>query len=85
MARLSTASRHEVVKLHQQGLSQIKISKQTGISICAVQALLKKHKETGNNEVYRRSCQQTKLGAADEKHIKLISLRNWKMSSNAIS
>ena len=50
MARLSTATRHEVVILHQQGLSQTKSSKQTGVSRCAVQALLKKHKETGNIE-----------------------------------
>lgn len=85
MARLSTATRHKVVILHQQGLSQTKISKQTGISRCAVQALLKKHKETGNVEDRRRSGRPRKLSAADEKHLKLISLRNRKMSSSAIS
>lgn len=85
MARLSTATRHKVVILHQQGLSQTKISKQTGVSRCAVQALLKKHKETGNVEDRRRSGRPRKLSAADEKHIKLISLRNQKMSSSAIS
>ena len=85
MARLSTATRHNVVILHQQGLSQTKISKQTGVSRCAVQALLKKHKETGNVEDRRRSGRPRKLNAADEKHIKLISLRNRKMSSSAIS
>lgn len=42
MVRLSTATRHNVVILHQQGLSQTKISKQTGVSKCAVPALLKK-------------------------------------------
>ena len=85
MARLSTATRHNVVILHQQGLSQTKISKQTGVSRCAVQALLKKHKETGNVEDRRRSGRPRKLNAADEKHIKLISLRNRKMSSSVIS
>ncbi|KAG2468769.1 GNPAT acyltransferase, partial [Polypterus senegalus] len=85
MARLSTATRHKVVILHQQGLSQTKISKQTGVSRCAVQALLKKHKETGNTEDHRRSGQPRKLGAADERHIKLITLRNRKMSSSAIT
>lgn len=50
MARPSTATRHKVVKFHQQGLSQIKISKQTGVSQCAVQALLKRHKEAGDAE-----------------------------------
>lgn len=38
----------QLVKLHQHGLSQTKISQQTGVSGCAVQALFKKHKETGN-------------------------------------
>lgn len=83
--RLSTATRHKVVILHQQGLSQTKISKQTGISRCAVQALLKKHKETGNVEDRRRSGRPRKLSAADEKHLKLISLRNRKLTSSAIS
>lgn len=50
MARLSTETRHKVVILYQQGLSRRKISKQIGISRCAVKALLKKHKETGNIE-----------------------------------
>ncbi|XP_063814062.1 zinc finger protein 420-like isoform X2 [Pseudophryne corroboree] len=85
MARLSTATRHKVVILHQQGLSQAKISKQTGVSRCAVQALLKKHKETGNVEDCRRSGRPRKLSASDERHIILTSLRNWKMSSSAIS
>ena len=85
MARLSTATRHKVVLLHQEGLSQTKISKQTGVSRCAVQALLKKHKETGNVEDHRRSGRPRKLSAADEKYIKLISFRNRKMSSTAIS
>ena len=63
MVRLSTATRHKVVILHQQGLSQTKISKQTGVSRCAVQALLKKHKETGNVEGRRRSGRPRKLSA----------------------
>ncbi|MGH0115836.1 UNVERIFIED_CONTAM: hypothetical protein FKN15_054192 [Acipenser sinensis] len=85
MARLSTATRHKVVILHQQGLSQAEISRQTGVSRCAVQALLKKHKETGNVEDRRRSGRPRKLTAADERHIMLTSLRNQKMSSSAIS
>ena len=72
MERLSTATRHKVVLLHQQGLSQTKSSKQTGVSRCAVQALLKKHKETGNVEDHRRSGRPRKLSAADEKYISLF-------------
>uniref|UniRef100_A0A8C4S2L1 Transposase Tc1-like domain-containing protein n=1 Tax=Erpetoichthys calabaricus TaxID=27687 RepID=A0A8C4S2L1_ERPCA len=74
-----------VVILHQQGLSQTKISKQTGVSRCAVQALLKKHKKTGKVEDRRRSGRPRKLSAADERHITLITLRNRKISSSAIS
>ena len=74
MERLSTATRHKGVLLHQQGLSQTKSSEQTGVSRCAVQALWKKHKETGNVQDHRRSGRPRKLSAADEKHIKLISL-----------
>ncbi|MGH0128730.1 UNVERIFIED_CONTAM: hypothetical protein FKN15_035968 [Acipenser sinensis] len=85
MARLSTATRHKVVILHQQGLSQAEISRQIGVSRCAVQALLKKHKETGNGEDRRRSGWPRKLTAADERHIMLTSLRNQKMSSSAIN
>lgn len=47
MARLSTVTRHNVVILHQCGLSQTKVSKQTGVSRCAVQGLMEKHKKTG--------------------------------------
>ncbi|XP_044130794.1 zinc finger protein 174-like isoform X3 [Bufo gargarizans] len=85
MRRLSTATREKVVTLHQQGLSQSKIAKQTGVSRCAVQALLKKHKETGNIEDRRRSGRPRKLSAADERRIMLTCLQNRKMSSSAIS
>lgn len=71
--------------LYQQGLSQAKISKQTGVSGYAVQAVLKKHKETGNIEDHRRSGWPRKLGAADERQIMLTSLQNRKMSSSALS
>ena len=64
MARPSTATRHKVVKFHQQGLSQIKISKQTGVSQCAVQALLKRHKETGNTEAKQTLCSKWKTDQA---------------------
>ena len=61
MARLSTATRHKVVILHQQGLSQAEISRQTGVSRCAVQAVLKKHKERGSVEDRRCSGRPRKL------------------------
>ncbi|XP_040293991.1 zinc finger protein with KRAB and SCAN domains 1-like isoform X2 [Bufo bufo] len=85
MRRLSTATREKVVTLHQQGLSQSKISKQTGASRCAVQALLKKHKETGNIKDRGHSGRPRKLSAADERRIMLTCLQNGKMSSSAIS
>ena len=85
LARLSTATRHKVVILHQQGLSKAEMSRQTGVSRCAIQALLKKHKEAGNVEDRRRSGRPRKLTAADERRIMLTSLHNWKRSSSAIS
>ncbi|XP_053304125.1 activated RNA polymerase II transcriptional coactivator p15 isoform X1 [Spea bombifrons] len=85
MPRLSTATRLKVVILHKQGLSQAEVSRQTGVSRCAVQALLKKHKETGDVEDRGRSGRPRKLSAADERHIMLTSLCNWKLSSSAIS
>ncbi|XP_077112473.1 farnesyl pyrophosphate synthase-like isoform X1 [Ranitomeya variabilis] len=85
MRRLSIETRHQVIMLHQQGLSQAKISKQTGVSRCAVQALLKKHQEMGNVEDRRRSGRPRKLSAADETQVMLTSLLNQKMSSSAIS
>ncbi|XP_069625575.1 farnesyl pyrophosphate synthase-like isoform X5 [Ranitomeya imitator] len=85
MRRLSIETRHQVIMLHQQGLSQAKISKQTAVSRCAVQALLKKHQEMGNVEDRRRSGRPRKLSAADETQIMLTSLLNQKMSSSAIS
>lgn len=44
------------------------------------QALLKKRKETSNNEESGRSDRPRALSAAHEKHIKLISLQNQKMN-----
>lgn len=85
MARLRAATRHRVVILYQPCFSQMKISKQTEVSRCDVQALLKKHKETGNTEDHRRSGRSRKVSATDERGIKLITLRNRKMHSSAIS
>lgn len=83
MARVSLETRLKVVSLRQQGLSQAKISKQTGISRGAVQALLQKHKKTGQVEDRKRSGRPRKLSGADEQHI--TSLRNQKMSSSDIT
>lgn len=61
MAGLGTATRHAVVPLYQT-----KISKQTEVSGCAVQALFKRHKERNNTEDHRRSGQPVKLTAAGD-------------------
>lgn len=65
--------------LHCQSLSR----KKNTANLCLFtgsQALLKKHKETSNNEESGRSGRPRTLSAADEKHIKLISLQNRKMN-----
>lgn len=85
MAKVSVETRHKVVSLRQQGLSQVEIARQTGVSRCAVQALLQKHKETGTVEDQKRSGRPRKLSKADERLIKLTLLRDRKMSSSAIT
>ncbi|XP_030643630.1 serine protease HTRA3a [Chanos chanos] len=66
-------------------MTKAEISRQTGVSRCAIQALLKKHKETGKVEDQKRSGRPRKLSSADERHIELTSLRNRKTSSSAVS
>lgn len=58
---------------------------QHSISRCAVQALLQKHKETGESEDPNHRDQPSKLSAAGTGHIKLTSLQNWNMCSTIIS
>jgi hypothetical protein len=57
MARLRTATRHE----DTASARQADISRQTGVSRCAVQALLEKHKETGNVEDRRLAAKEPYL------------------------
>ena len=61
MGKISTAMRRRVGILHEQGHSQAKISCRTGLSRCGIQALLKKHKETGQVEDKRRCGRSRKL------------------------
>lgn len=65
--KLSTATRHKVVRLHQQGLSQTNISKQMVSQDVQFKLYLKKHNETGKAEDGL---------AADGKRIKFISILN---------
>lgn len=85
MAKVSIETRHKVVSLRQQGLSQAEIARQTGVSKRAVQALLQKHKKTGTVEDQKRSGRPRKLSKADERLIKLTFLENRTMSSSAIT
>ena len=64
--------------LHEQEKSQAKISRQTGVSRCGIQALLKKHQETGQVEDKPRSGWPRKLTNSDEKYLKVTSLRDRK-------
>lgn len=65
-ARLNTATGTK----HSYGISEESTTdfKAAGISSCAVQALLKKHKK-GNADNHRSSGQPKKPGAAGEQHI----------------
>lgn len=73
MERPSTTTRHRVLLLHQQDLSQAEISK-TSFSTYVVRALQQKHKETGTVENQKYLGQPRKLQAY-----------SWRMSSCTIS
>ena len=60
MGKISTAMSHRVAIPHEQEHSQGEISRCTGLSRCEIQALLKKHKETGQVDK-RRSGRPRKL------------------------
>ena len=77
MRKILTATRHRVVILHEQGKSQAEISRQTAVSRYGIQALLKKHQETGQVE--------DKLMKSDEKYLKVTSLRDRKKASRALA
>ena len=47
--------RHRVVILHEQRHFRTEISRRNGLSRCEIQALLKKHKQTGQVEGKRSS------------------------------
>lgn len=61
----------KLVLIRVTDLFQTSISKYTGVLRCAVQALLKNHKETFNLR-YRCNDQLKNLSAIDEKHTKFF-------------
>ena len=69
-----TVTRHRVVILLEQGKSQAEILRRTGVSRCGIQALLKKHHETGQVEDQPRSGRPRKLSKSDEKYLNVTSL-----------
>ena len=74
MGKILTVTRRRVVILLEQGKSQAEISRQTGVSRCGIQALVKKHQETGQVEDKPRSGRPRKLKKSDEKYLKVTSL-----------
>ena len=74
MGKILTVTRHRVVILLEQGKLQAEISRQTGVSRCGIQALSKKHQETGEVEDKPRSGRPSKLKKSDEKYLKVTSL-----------
>ena len=81
MTKISIATRHRVVILHEQGHSQAEIARQTGVSRCGVQAILKKQQKTGKVEDRKRSGRPRKLTKKDETYLKITSLRNRRKTS----
>ena len=70
-----------MVILLEQGKSQSEILRRTGVSRCGIQALLKKHHETGQVEDQPRSGRPRKLSKSDEKYLKVTSLIERKKTS----
>ena len=70
-----------MVILLEQGKSQAEILRRTGVSRCGIQALLKKHHETGQVEDQPRSGRPRKLSKSDEKYLKVTSLIERKKTS----
>ena len=62
--------------LHEQGHSLAEIVRQTGVSTCKVQAILKKQQKTGKVDDRNRSGRPRKLTKKDETYLKITSLRN---------
>ena len=81
MTKISIATRHRVVILHEQGHSQAEIARQTGVSRCGVQAILKKQQKTGKVEDRKRSGRPRKLTKKDETYLKITYLRNRRKTS----
>lgn len=82
MTRVSSHTRHNMVILHQEGLSEEEIARQTGVSGCAIQALRKTQKNSVEDK--KHSGQPKKLSSA-EQHINLMSPCARKTSSSALS
>ena len=70
-----------MVILYEQGHSQAEIARQTGVSRCGVQAILKKQQKTGKVEDRKRSGRPRKLTKKDETYLKITSLRNRRKTS----
>ena len=66
MTKISVASRHRVVILHEQGHSRAEIARQTGVSRRGVQAILMKQQKTGKVEDRKRSGRSWELTKNDE-------------------
>ena len=66
MTKISIASRHRMVILHEQGHSRAEIARQTGVSRCGVQAILMKQQKTGKVEDRKWIGRPRKLTKKDE-------------------
>ena len=81
MTKISIATRHQVVILHEQGHSLPEIARQTGVSTCRVQAIPKKQFKTGNVEHRKWRGRPRKLTKKDKTYLKITSLRNRRKTS----
>lgn len=84
-SQLSEASRGQIILLHKQGLSQVKIAKTIKCSRCAVQNTIKRYRTTGRYRNLPKSGRRRITSVREDRLIERISLQNRHKSAVAIS
>src|SRR4029434_5404 len=88
MARTSQRSkekRQSIITLRQEGQSIRKISRTLNVSLSRVAKTIKRYDETGSHEDRPRTGRPRVPSAAEDKFIRVTSLRNRSSSSRHIS
>lgn len=83
--QLSEALRGQIILLHKQGLSQVKIAKTIKCSRCAVQTTINRYLRTGMYHNLPKSGRKRVTSAREDRMIERIALRNRHKSAVTIA